>query len=374
MTEKPALEGRFHEFALRFGITIPQVEEVYNEIMKKIMGVGSKNIPDNYKAVADVRTQLALANKYLPKIDTTVTPRKEAEELEGFLIGRGEFRDKAGEIWATVARNLEKNKSWLLEKGYIDRDGTVLDPREKKFGRINLNYGKPVDKKHHEYEMTLYGMFHRKDDPVLIFSTFQTTNNDLASAWGKIPFPGKAFQPCKTFGNVKETPLGLQVSSSTAEKTRTLFRKVDADWNVEKSLRQGIFSLSYTPDQVYEHYCANANNFNRIVFVEGMITDIRPDWANFRGTPAWLIDKNDVANRVKIQIPDYWSINFGDYTEAIVFGKDREIMRKNQETGKYDAHSEQCEIQCYGIFPLPGHVTQPSRDLSKTENLEGFLE
>ena len=346
---------KFLEKATQYALQISDIERLYN--MELTLLKDEKDLTDP-EHTAFLRTQLKIENKYGRVIDTaTVSKRTSALcELEGFLIGPGQYRDKKHEMKDFVAKYIKDNGKRAAENaGYVDGTGVLLDYRSSVFGRDNPHLNDPLESVDIPCEMSLNGIFRRVGEDTFVYSRFSTTNSAVAESWYKsLKFPDHNFIPVKTWGNVKETVEGFSVGASIAEETKTVFKKeTEPTYKVHDAFIQAIGHMVCEIDMLADHVIKHGNEYNRIVFIRGVIDSVRPEWANRKGTPAYLCDEQDVVNRIKIWLPEGYEKQFGSGTTAIVYGKDREIMGQ-AEDGKWNLPTGRYEVQCIGVYPLPG--------------------
>ena len=354
-----------------------RLEKTYEEVLKKYQ--------EEYKALEDLgfkgnKERLAYAKTFdyfrrQAYAREAKGQRRVPEHFEGFLWGALPFRDRAQEIRERAKLYVKRHgKVAAMQEQLIDREGNILDTREKIFGRDNPNYLKPLDPNLKLYEKTLFGIF-RAPNEDFKFTSFQTTNNALAAAWEKISMPKRCFVPCETWALRAGDGTMNKLSGSVAQDTKTVFRPIERDWDIEKIIRETMKEDFVPLDEVETHYEDFKDAWDRYIVVEGMIVNITPEWrSQWWGVPARLIDpEGETDATVRIYIPNFWKINFGEYTEAIILGKTRRSMRYDRETGTREAGD--VVIDCHGIFPLPGLTTSPSESISEEEEeFEGWVE
>jgi hypothetical protein len=96
-----------------------------------------------------------------------------------------------------------------------------------------------------------------------------------------------------------------------------------------------------------------------MLFVKGVVDSIRPEWANFKGTPAYLCNEDDVVQRVKCFLPTGFEKMFGEGSVVVAYGKDEETMKKNDDTGEWNVPTGRIELRCVGVYPVPGFKMAP---------------
>lgn len=374
----------FVEFSTLYGVELREVELTFSEEENKLIGRG---IPlTDIKNIAWGIAKRKLFDKYGVSKGGS-TPTGAMVELEGYLIGAGEFRDRAQELRNRAEKAMDNDKGEALAHGLIDREGRVLDNRAKLFGKPNPDKGKPLDPSAKWMEMGLYGAFRVKDtDDPFVYTRFQTSDNVLAEAWAKIQFPQHAFKPCLTYGKIRVDKYGYMIYGLTGSDNRTVFRGKDVDISVPPwdAIREalGMYTVppvdAYDVLQTYIDAKTKKLDWNRLIAVEGIITDIQLERKGFwKGIPAKLWDLNDALSGIDLYLPDTWDWDnyFGEYTIGIAYGKPDEVMMKDGNTGEWNIHTGKVEIRCMGFYPLPGMITQGSQHTlgQSTQEYVGFV-
>ena len=311
-------------------------------------------------------------------------------ELEGVLIGVGTFRDRAQEMRTRAEKAMNDpygGKGEAMAANLIDKDGRPLDTRAKLFGRVNEGYGKPLDPDLKLLEMGLYGAFREKgtDDPFM-YTRFQTSNNALAEAWGKVDVNEHLYKPYETYGKIKTDEYGWMIYGLTGSGSRTVFKSCDDTFNVEKAVNEALGQYMWPINSAYEGYKSYLPKikgtqtpdlttkkipWNSIVAVKGLITDIQKDRTDFwKGIPAKMWDLDDVAATVDVYLPaQYKDATWGEYTTGIAFGKPDEVWLKD-EAGKYNTRSGRMEVRAYGFFPIPSLMVGASQGTLEESPME----
>ena len=379
----------------QYGIDRAEVEKYYDEALGKLLT--DKSIPEaNRVKVASWRARIAIEAKYGGKDKSPSVvkeKRREAAELEGFLIGIGEYRDKRGEATKFIDKFVkEHGKVEAAKQGYIKTDGVsiiYLDYRDETFGKPNPNKGKELAEVKIDAEMSVYAVLRRMrtEDP-FVFAKMSTNNSAIANSWFKsLKFPDHLFLPMVTNGNIKETDMGFEVNASAAKDHVSKFTPVSKpSYDVHEAFMQAATPL-ITPwhwDEEYEDPEAPIDKANPIVqkyldllqkpkdstkaakvpfdtifFVRGVVDNIRPEYKNWKGIPAQLIDPDDFSKTIKLNLPEGFETLFGETSEVIAYGKPSEIMLPNATTKKYTTPSGRLEMRCIGAYPIPGFKTTP---------------
>ena len=365
-----------NKFAEEYNIPLNEVADLYTEEEAKLIKTPMN--PKAVKRVAWAVTQRKLLDKYGGAGEAIITT-SEVTELEGYLIGAGEFRDRAQEMRSKAEKALEKDKGEAMAAGLVDREGRVLDSRDKIFGRANTKKGTPLDPDVKWLEMILYGAFRVVDtDDPFVYTRFQTSNNTLAEAWAKIGFPEHAFQPCRTHGKIKVDEYGYLIYGLTSSDSRTVFRGKGVEINVDSGVAVREALGQYTVDiaESYNGYLAwlpqtkdkkpdmgkRYTIWDAIMAVEGIITDIQWERRDFwKGIPAKMFDPDDVLSSISVYLPNTWNHNFGEYTMGIAYGRPDEVWVKGEGSDSYNTRSGVAEVRCMGFYPIPGMITESSQ-------------
>ena len=377
--------SEFEKFCMEYPeISIQDVRVEYSRNEKDMIKRGMS--PDSVRTVAWMITKRTMLTK-LGVIATSQygQPSGDIVELEGVLLGAGEFRDKAEEMRKKVKRVLEdpnggKGSALSMNPPLVDVTGRVLDTREKLFGKPNEGFGKPLDPDLKLLEMGIIGAFREKgtDNP-FTYTRFQTSNNNLAEAWAKIEFPKQAFRHCTTYGKIRVDDFGFLIYGLTGKDRPTTFRSCDESFDVNEAVEQALSQFTHPVADAYEAYkfwlpklstgkpdmTSKYVDWNAIVAFRGLITDINFDNLNnpkmaWKGIPAKMWDMEDVACSIDIALPaSYRDSGFGDYTVGIVYGKPDEVWIKGTGT-KYDTRSGRAEVRAMGFYPMPNMTTQSS--------------
>jgi hypothetical protein len=377
------LTAKMIDLSKRKGVELSEVTRLYNMELVKV--TADTNIPaENKETVAWWKTGLYVEQKYGRPVVDSERIRSAPGDLEGFLIGNGEFRDKKGEMISYVDKQLlSAGKSACEKRGLIKIDGLnviKLDYRDKVYGKTNPSLGKPLNDVDIDSEMTVYAVARRVDsDDPFVFATVRTSTSVIANSWYKsIKFPEHLFVPIKFNGNIKETLTGFSVTASTAEDKVTKFNIDKAPrFKVEKAMEEAIDPL-VTPwvwedgDENHEtnpilsayfaHKASGKNGkpvFDRMMFLKGVVDNIRPEWKNWKGTPAYICNKDDVVQRIRIYLPAGFEKQFGESSLIYAYGKEDEIMQQDQN-GNYTVPTGRLQVKCVGAYPIPGLKTAPS--------------
>ena len=382
---KEDLMPKFIELSKKYGIELSEVDRFFNAKLAEFEVKKEAN-PENWEFKAWTITQLEMYRKYGKKDEQTEssTPKSEPGDLEGFLVGLGEYRDKKAEMIKFIDRQVKDNgKTKAQANGLIKTDGVSvipLDYRKEVYGKTNPNYGKALSEVSINNEMKVYGVFRRSEtEDAFVFGELSTSNSAIANSWFKsLKFPEHLFVPMKTNGNIRETEMGFKITASQAEGSVTKFT-IDKHptYDIHDAFINAIEPMitpwswpdgddAHELNPMLQHYMdavAKGKNgkpdFNRMIFVKGIIDSIRPEWHNWKGTPAYICNENDVVQRIKVNLPDGFEKMFGEGSIVVLYGKDEESMRKNENTQKWDIPSGRIEVRCIGAYAIPGFKTTP---------------
>lgn len=372
------VEQRIEELVAKYGLNTDDVKKMYDSHLYKIESdVSVIRTKEQAERAAIMKTTLEVENKYGEPIDLNAPKkaRNEPIELEGFLIARGDYRNKKEEMKAMVEAYKKKNGMQATKlKGFIDNMGVILDYRPQVFGRDNPTLGKPLEEVEIPIEMSLYGYARRvgTSDP-FVFSKFSTTITAVSNSWHKsIKFPEHSFLPVKFWGLVKETKHGYTITSSSVEDKKTVFTVIkNPQFDSYKEFEK-VVELTEVID-VGEHYVTYQKDFDRTIFVKGVLDRIMPQYVGKEGVPAKLCDENDIWNRVDVRIPIEYADKFGNASTVIVFGKDKEKNRLDEESGTWVGTGEP-KIICNAILEVPGLRVSPMKDKVSMKEFMAFKE
>jgi hypothetical protein len=310
----------------------------------------------------------ALMNKYRrqAQFQKTITTKKKAEQIMGFLIGDMGLIDKAEQIRQKAKRYIEEHGvEAAIEAQLINQAGQVLDTREQIYGRPNPKYLEPLDPNLHIRSRTLLGFFKKANsEEPFKFTTIHTEDNVLAKAWSNVKF----YIPCTTYGIIKEdNGYEMKVNSSTAENTRTVFRPIKEDIDVDKIVmdyaEKHLTKLSEL-EQYHEHV---KEAWDRRVVVRGIVSWINIDRPTSYGS-IWmgLMDPEDETVSVRCLLPDHLTIDFAEASEILVFGRTRRYKSRDENGELVDAD---VIIDVQAIYPLMG-LTIPREAVNKQQEEE----
>jgi len=284
------------------------------------------------------------------------------------------MRDLAEEIREKAKRFTNKNGvQAAIDAQLINGDNQVLDTREQIFGRENPDYLEPLSPKLKLRKRTLFLFARKNGEKNFKISSLQTNDNKLAKAWDKIKF----YTPCQTFAIVKEdAPNEMQLNSSGAENTTTIFKALKEDWDINKIIMDTIKGQTTKIQNVEKHFETFKDLWNRMIIVRGVVA-----WINLDRPTPWgsvnmsLMDSEDEEATVKVLINKNVAIDFGELSEVIVFGQTKQDYYNDKETGKREKAG--IRIDAYAVYPIPG-LTTP-KDAGEVEDvdeeeLEGWLE
>jgi len=355
---------RLTGIATKMEVPVEEVNELYED---KYVKLSEGNVKDNLDRLAYNQ----VSNHYRRKLrrqSNVYEPKTKATSIIGFLVGTHGMWDKAEFIRKSTKRLMDKHDiEWCKNHNppYIDEDEegnlVYLDTRETVFGKDNPDYLSPLSPKLKVRSNVLLGFFRENGNTNYRFVAMQTNDNKLALAWTKV----KYFLPCQSFGIVKET-VGNEVkmNSSSAEDTMSVFKALDEDIDILDVIIKTIGKKGFTKvSKVEEHYDTYKDAWDRNIIVRGTISWISDRENSWGSVYVGLADAEaglDEQAQVKLEIPDYFKIDWGEGTEVIVFGKtDRQSAR--QEDGTWKKREGDVFIKVHGIYPIPG-LTVPKSD------------
>jgi len=80
--------------------------------------------------------------------------------------------------------------------------------------------------------------------------------------------------------------------------------------------------------------------------------------------------------QVRVQIPPHLTIDFGEQSEIIVFGRTKRSNIRDEESGKWLPEGDVI-VSAFGLWPIPGLTTPKETSkvetLADEEEIEGWL-
>jgi hypothetical protein len=356
-----ALDPRVNELAKRNNIPVETLLKELQELIQKY--------PNQRLAVN------MLMNKYrkTAQFQKIMSTKQKAEQIMGFLIGDLGMFDKAEQIRQKAKRYIEQNGvEAAKEEQLINEAGQVLDTREQIYGRPNPKYLEPLDPNLHIRSRTLLGFFKKPNSEEFKFTTIHTEDNILAKAWSNVKF----FIPCTTFGLIKEdTEDEMKVNSSTAENTKTVFRPVKEDIEVDKIVMDYTSTHLTKISEIEQYHEQVKDAWDRRVIIRGIVSWVNIDKPTSYGS-IWmgLMDSEDETVSVRCLIPDHLTIDFAEGSEVLVFGKTRRYKSRDEEGELVDAD---VIVDVHAIYPLVG-LTIPRetgpKQVQEEPEISGWVE
>jgi hypothetical protein len=352
---------------------------VLEETDKRLIELAKRNnvpIETLFKELDELMTQYpnqrlavnALMNKYRKQVQfqKVMSTKQKAEQIVGFLIGDMGLIDKAEQIRQKAKRYIEEHGvEAAIEEQLVNQAGQILDTREQIYGRPNPKYLEPLDPNLHIRSRTLLGFFKKANtEEPFKFTTIHTEDNILAKAWSNVKF----YIPCTTYGIIKEDNKDeMKVNSSTAENTKTVFRPVKEDIDVDKivmNYAENHLTKMSEIEQYHEHV---KEAWDRRVLIRGIVSWINIDKPTTYGS-IWmgLMDPEDETVSVRCLIPDHLTIDFAEASEVLVFGRTRRYKSRDENGELVDAD---VIVDVQAIYPLVG-LTIPRETTNKQQEEE----
>jgi len=362
---------RLEKIAKQNKVTVADAMKVFREEYEKLIDKGITKNRERFAVSAVLNHYRRIKVKQKP---TPWRSKASAEAIYGFIHGDMGMRDLAEEMREKAKRFSNKNGvQAAMDAQLINGDNQVLDTRETVYGKENPNYLEPLKPTLKLRKRSMFLFARKNGEKKFRISSLQTNDNKLARAWDKIKF----YTPCQTFAIVKEDlPSEMQLNSSGAENTTTIFKALKEDWDINKIIMDTIKGQTTKIQNVEKHFETFKDLWNRRIIVRGVVAWINTD----RPTP-WgsinmsLMDSEDEEATVKIQINKNVPINWGELSEVVVFGQTKQDYYKDRETGfKVKAG---IRIDAYGVYAIPGLTTPKDagevEDVDETE-IEGWIQ
>ena len=365
-------QSKLKKISIKIKVPLKEVTETYETKLKELK---DSKVTGDIEKIAFNKTMSEyrkVVNRQMRK--DTFTPKAKADVVYGILVGGMGFRDLAEEIRRNAKRYAEKNGlEAARDKQLIDGDNNVLDSRETIFGKENPDYLEPLDPKLKLCKNTLVGLFRKNGIKVYKYTTLSTNTNQLALAWRNV----KYYLPCQTFGIVKdEVDYTMKLNSSMAENTTSVFRALKEDWDIKDLVLTATKPLLTPIDKVEKKHEDTKNAWDRYIIVRGIVSWINVDKPTPWGS-VWmgLMDPESLEEsaQVRCMIPDRVSVDFGEGSEVIVFGRTTRSKYKDNDTGKLE--DGDIRIDVYGIFAIPGLTTskESTEEIEDESEIEGWL-
>jgi len=359
---------RLQDLATRNKVLFKEVMERFKE--------AKKTISNDRLAVTSVM------NSYRREKSFQLVGKKgNIQVLYGFIVGDLGLFDRAEMIRNQVKSYIRKEGiEAAREAQLIDGDNRILDQRAQIYGRENPNYLEVLPPELHLRSRTLLMIARKNGDKTFKLGSIHTEDNRLARAWDKVKF----YTPCQVPINLKEeiedrkTKEGkvvifgdFKANSSSAQETTSIFKAVKEDWDVDKILMETVEKQITPIEKIEEVHNATKDVWDRRIIIRGAVTWVSID----RPTPfgsIWMqvMDPDNEENVVRCMIPEHLSIDFGEGSEIIIFGKTKVSKYRDRDSG--ELVEGDVIVDVHGIYPIPGLRT--SREASIPETLEDETE
>jgi len=359
---------RLQDLAARNKVPVEEVMERFKE--------AKKTISNDRLAVTSVMNSYRREKSF-----QLVRKKGNIQVLYGFIVGDLGLFDRAEMIRNQVKSYIRKEGiEAAREAQLIDGDNRILDQRAQIYGRENPNYLEVLPPELHLRSRTLLMIARKNGDKTFKLGSIHTEDNRLARAWDKVKF----YTPCQVPINLKEeiedrkTKEGkvvifgdFKANSSSAQETTSIFKAVKEDWDVDKILMETVEKQITPIEKIEEVHNATKDVWDRRIIIRGAVTWVSID----RPTPfgsIWMqvMDPDNEENVVRCMIPEHLSIDFGEGSEIIIFGKTKVSKYRDRDSG--ELVEGDVIVDVHGIYPIPGLST--SREASIPETLEDETE
>ena len=359
---------RLQDLAARNKVPVEEVMERFKE--------AKKTISNDRLAVTNVMNSYRREKSF-----QLVRKKGNIQVLYGFIVGDLGLFDRAEMIRNQVKSYIRKEGiEAAREAQLIDGDNRILDQRAQIYGRENPNYLEVLPPELHLRSRTLLMIARKNGDKTFKLGSIHTEDNRLARAWDKVKF----YTPCQVPINLKEeiedrkTKEGkvvifgdFKANSSSAQETTSIFKAIKEDWDVDKILIETVEKQITPIEKIEEVHNATKDVWDRRIIIRGAVTWVSID----RPTPfgsIWMqvMDPDNEENVVRCMIPEHLSIDFGEGSEIIIFGKTKVSKYRDKDSG--ELVEGDVIVDVHGIYPIPGLST--SREASIPETLEDETE
>jgi hypothetical protein len=340
--------------------------ELVGKAVKANLEVLSLNLTTN-----DVR-KAAKRKEYLEsgKADSK---KGNVKAIIGFIYGDQGVFDKIKNMHKILEKALESHSTvelrhkWTNAKGeekqpLINDQNELLDQRKKLFGKNNSGYLKPLKQSTVDASRTLRVVAKIVGTDKWIIAPLQTNDRSLAYGWGK----AKVYVPFTTYVNVKGEAKeegeaeDITFSSSGAEDTTTIFRALkDDSVDVNEIFRQMTNDLVTPMAELEEQHrlSCDANGklaWDSIFYIDGIVTYVNTERKDSQGRISMgLMDANDNGVEIRVKLPEWIPITWGEGSKVRVNGKSEYGIRKEGDQWlKGDI-----QLSAYGVYVYPEEAT-----------------
>jgi hypothetical protein len=364
-TPKKVLK-RLQSLAKRQDLDVTTLEQEWQDAKQNLIDSGFEG---NADAVA-VNAVMKAHRKYKPlkRVGRTSNP---IGTFVGFKIGDLGMQDDAQRMrdwakWTVENRGIEHAVEQNLVVEYETNKYSVLDSRQKVFGRVNPGHLKPLDPKLRLRRHDLIFLAKTAEDEDFNYTRLQTNDNKLAVAWDQLP----EFTPVTFPARIQaQDSGGYRLTSSSAQDSKTIFTGVKVDWLPEEEYVKYFDPLVTGIEEIPEYHDAMKDTWDRWVIVKGIVDYIGLENPTYRGIPGLLIDVDngdDPDYQVRFYVPEHLKITFGPYSEIYLLGRTMTRMERDPETQR--RYVVDTFIQVWGFYGIPGLVTDPEGSILEDDD------
>ncbi len=340
--------------------------ELVGKAVKANLEVLALNLTSN-----DVR-KAAKRKEYLES-GKDETKKGNVKAVVGFITGDQGVFDKIKNMHKVLEKALESHSAvelrhkWTNAKGetkepLINEKNELLDQRKKLFGKNNSGYLKPLKQSTVDASHTLRVAAKIIGTDKWIITTLQTNDRALAYGWNKAKF----YTPFTTYVNVKGEAKqegeaeDITFNSSGAEDTTTIFRALkDDSVNVDQIYREltdGLVTPMADLEEQHRLSCTPEGKlpFDAIFYIDGIVTYINTERKDSQGRISMgLMDANDNGVEIKIKLPEWIPITWGEGSKVRVNGKSEYGIKKDGDNWIQG----DIQLSAYGVYVYPEEAT-----------------
>ena len=327
-------------------IPINEIEQEYNALL-----LDEKEI---HKEL-DLETQKQRALQRLAYIYKKQL-RSPAVGFEGIIIGVSDCVDIIAKQKREAIALYRNDPQTAIAEGITDEEGIPLDTkREWANGRQNPNYGKPLPE--NNFLRNIFGVATKiksLDNKPKFFS--MTINGEKANN-ENIPM----FTPIK-FMAIDKSQTSEVYSLNSSQFTNFMICDDLILPPIKTIIKDYCGNVIVDLKNLNQYHDVTKNNFNRIVIVEGDVSNLSLEQTSMNNKVMTIEDINSIdldSKGVTCWIPPRYDIDFAEGSKVIVVGRTNQGKKKD-EHGDVTEELGDITLNVMGIYVLPEYkISQP---------------
>jgi len=349
MTENNNLnkDDLFKKWSEKMAIPVETIQQDFNKAFM--------DLKQNHKLEDDKAQTMALkqiASAYKKQL------RSPAEGFEGVVLGAEEPRDLVAKKRRDALELYRANPQEAVAQGVTDDDGTPLDIIQFfSTGRENPNYGKPLPEK--SLIRRVFGVAMKPTDqhPKMFEMVL---NGDACEKEIPIMKPVKFMAIEKS----KKEDEAFKLNASTFTEFSEV-AEITGNPKIEDLIKNFIPPIKVS--ELEEYHEKNADDFNRIVCVEGNVNfiSLEPTMTGSR-----ILQIEDDENTLDLDtkpttcwVPQHINMDFGEGSKVYVIGRTSQGFLKD-ESGNMTSEKGDVTINTFGIYPVDEISVPQTEDIS----------